>query len=779
MIFINSNFFQLNTAAVSYIFRVSPEGHLEHLYCGPYPGEVNEDDIEAMRQKVPCQMGNMIAYDREHPLITLEDLCLEMSGPGKGDIREPFIELINSDGSRTCDFLFEKAEILADKPEYETLPGSYGLKENEHLCVTLKEEAYGLALELHYYVYEECDVIARSARLINMSEHPVRIKRLLSSQLDLPDTGYVMTAFTGAWAREMERTDTPLNSGMHSVSSVCGSSSNRANPFFMISRPETCEAFGECFGFNLIYSGNHFEAAFVSSFGKTRILNGINPQGFTWLLKPHESFEAPESIMTYSAKGHRLLSLNMQHFIKEHIVRGTWKDKPRPVLVNSWEAFYFNFSENKLLKLAKAAKEAGAELFVLDDGWFGKRNDDTSSLGDWTVNKKKIPSGLKGLAEKINDLGLGFGLWIEPEMVNTDSNLYRLHPDWTMEIPGMPHSEGRNQKVLDLADPEVVDFLIKTFTKLFSSANISYVKWDINRFFSDVYSPYLSHKQQGETAHRYMLGLYRLLKTLTLSFPDMLFEGCASGGGRFDPGMLCYFPQIWASDNTDPVCRAKIQEGYSFGYPLSCVSAHVSASPSHQTLKDTPLSTRFNVAAFGILGYELNLTDMDKAALKEIKKQTALYKKWRPVLQGGDFYRIETGNIHTWICVSKDKTKAVGMMLQEMAAASRQYNVFKAAGLKEDSRYHFYNIPEKHDIKEFGSLANAVSPVHIKDDGLLQGAASKAVKIPGEKEDCFLSGAVLMNCGVCLKGAFTATGMNEDVRIFSDFASRLYFMEEV
>lgn len=779
MIVIKDNIFQLHTAKTSYIFRATDAGLLEHLYYGPYLGEISKEEASAIAIKVPCQAGNMIAYDKEYLNVTPEDICLEFSGPGKGDIREPAIELIHPDGSATCDFVFDTAEIFPDKPEYETLPGSYGLKENEHLCITLKEKAYGLILELHYYVYAACDVICKSARLINMSKEPVRIQRLISGQLDLPDSGYIMTAFTGAWAREMEKTDTPVVSGMHSVSSSCGFSSGRANPFFMISRPETNENAGECFGFNLIYSGNHFECAQVNAFGKTRILNGINPQGFSWLLDPGESFEAPESVMSFSSAGHCALSLNMQRFVKEHIVRGAWKNKARPVLINSWEAFYFKFTENSLIDLAKAAKDVGAELFVLDDGWFGKRNDDTSSLGDWFVNENKIPSGLKGLSEKINAIGLGFGLWVEPEMINTDSGLYRSHPEWVMEIPGKAQSEGRNERCLDLANPDAAEYIIDTMSRLFSSAKISYVKWDVNRFFSDVYSPYLSKERQGECAHRYILGLYKVMKALTERFPKILFEGCASGGGRFDLGILSFFPQIWASDNTDPICRAKIQEGYSFGYPLSCAGAHVSASPNHQTLRKAPLETRFNVAAFGLLGYECDLLDMKKGERKEIKDQIVLYKKWRGVLQTGYFYRLESGNVHSWICVSGDKKKAVGMVLQEMVRPNTQYLRFKAKGLKSGSMYHFYNIPSEYDIRELGSLVNAAAPLHIKDGSVIRAAASRFIKLPGESEDYIVSGRVLMNPGIALKGAFTATGYDAEVRLFQDFASRMYFIEEV
>lgn len=341
----------------------------------------------------------------------------------------------------------------------------------------------------------------------------------------------------------------------------------------------------------------------------------------------------------YAENGFNQMSQRLHHFIWEHIIRGTWQKKERPILLNSWEASYFDISEKKLLKLAKEAKEVGIELFVMDDGWFGERMDDSSSLGDWEANTKKLPGGLKGLSDKIHGLGLQFGIWVEPEMVNVKSKLYVAHPDWTIEIPGQPHSEGRNQRILDLGRREVQDYIIESMSKVFSSADISYVKWDMNRTFSDYYSTALPPERQGEVAHRYVLGLYRCMKELMERFPEILFEGCAAGGNRFDLGILCYFPQIWGSDDTDALCRAEIEENYSYGYPLSAVSAHVSACPNHQTLRNTPLETRFQVACFGSFGYECNLCDMKKEEKEAMKEQIALYKKWRKVLQQGTFYR--------------------------------------------------------------------------------------------------------------------------------------------
>ena len=463
----------------------------------------------------------------------------------------------------------------------------------------------------------------------------------------------------------------------------------------------------------------------------------------------------------------------------------------------------------------------------MDDGWFGERNDDAHSLGDWVPNRKKLPNGLAHLADEVNALGLDFGLWIEPEMVNTNSRLYKRHPDWAMAVSDKPHSEGRNQRLLDLCNPEVCQYLIKSLTRVLGSANISYVKWDMNRIFSDVYSPYLAHlvkregdladrkdaskagqeekcsllgnteesavcpkekslagerpcsrgSLQGETAHRYCIGLYRIMRTLTKRFPDILFEGCAAGGNRFDLGILCYFSQIWASDNTDAICRAQIQEGISYGYPMNVFTSHLSSCPNHQTLRQVSIDTRFAVAAFGVFGLECNLADMKKEELSEIAELTALYKTWREVLQTGDFYRGRSGNIHEWTCVSKDKKRAVGMLMQELVTPNMQFEKYTPSGLNPLYRYHFYNIGKRHDIRKFGDLINTAAPVHVKQDSLLHQMIAKFVTMPGEVEDYVISGQVLMNAGVKLKPAYSGTGYNENTRYFQDFCSRLYFME--
>ena len=777
----SGNLFALHTANTTYAFHILPSGHPEHLYYGRRIEMDMEEDAVILTEKRACLPGNAVCYSPEYPALGLEDVCLEMSAHGKGDIREPFIEVTHADGSYTSDFLFDSAEIREGKKPFETLPGSYSDEGGvEELVVTLKDRQYDLTLELHYFVFENYDVISRSARLINTSEDEITLERLMSLQLDFSRADWVFTTFHGAWAREMKKHEMPVGMCKLVNESYCGTSSNRANPFVMLSKKETTEDWGDCYGFNLIYSGNHYEAVEESAFGKLRLVTGITPRSFQFHLAPGDFFEAPEAVMTYSPDGFNGLSVNMHGFVRNCIVRGQWKKKPRPVLLNSWEAAYFDINEHKLLNLARAGKDVGVELFVMDDGWFGTRDNDTQALGDWFANTKKLPQGVAGLAKKVNALGLDFGLWVEPEMVNTNSDLYRAHPEWVMEIPGKSHSESRTQRILDFCNPQVVEYMTERMTEVFSSGNVAYVKWDMNRIFSDYYSQYLPVQRQKEVGHRYIMGVYRMLEELNRRFPQILFEGCASGGNRFDLGMLCYFPQIWASDDSDAIYRVDAQTGYSYGYPMSTVTAHVSDCPNHQTLRVTPLTTRFHVAAFGVLGYECHLGEMSREDIKEIAQQIELYKKWREVLQYGTFYRgRSSGNIYEWTCVSPDRKKAVGMVLQVLVNPNTSFETYQPRGLDPDARYHFTNRQLEFNLKEFGSLINQVSPIHIKQNSLLHNAASAFVKMKGEKEDCVATGRMLMDGSVKLKQGFGATGYADDIRFFKDFASRMYFMEEV
>ena len=786
--------FFLQTTHSTYGMRVMETGHLEHLYYGERITVDTQDPsscapLVIQRAFAP---GNTCIYTKEQPQISMEDVCLEVGTCGKGDIREPFLEVCFTDGSVTSDFTFVSFEVLTLKDRDERmqasgLPHSYSEEESSSakcLHIILQDATNRLELQLFYTVYEDCDVITRSACLLNRSDTFVTIERCMSAQLDLTEDYSEVTHFSGAWAREMHREQITLSSGKFVNSSYTGTSSNRANPFVILSPENTCETSGSCISCNLIYSGNHYEALEKDSYGKLRFVSGINPQSFSWELTPEAHFDTPEAVLNFSADGFRGLSGQLHSFIREHIVRGVWKHKPRPVLLNSWEACYFKIDEKKLLQLAKAGKDAGIELFVMDDGWFLGRNNDTSSLGDWEPDPKKLPGGIASLSKKIKELGMDFGIWVEPEMISENSNLYKGHPDWAMKIPGHPHSEGRNQCILDLCNPEVRKYVIEEMTRVFSSGEIRYVKWDMNRNFSDIYSPYLPAAKQGETAHRYVLGLYQIMEELTTRFPKILFEGCSAGGNRFDLGILCYFPQIWASDNTDALCRTGIQNSYSYGYPLSVFTAHVSSCPNHQTLRITPLETRFQVASFGILGYECNLKDLSGSDLNAIREQIAFYKKWRDVFQFGSFYRgaeNEASDSETlsWTCVSPDGRRAVGLFFRRLTTPNQSHDWYRPVGLLPDVKYHFYGRNIKYNLKDFGDLVNTVSPIHIKQGSALQEILSRFVNMDGEKEDLTAYGDTLMRAGIALKPAFAGTGYNSDTRLFPDFSSRIYFMEAV
>ena len=775
---------------------------------------------EALSEKHSFASGNAINYSDEFGNIALENTSLEISSVGKGDIRDPFVLITHTDGSITSDFLFEKAEIVDGIEKMETLPCSYGYKagnkekvkeenkaeytvenkeENredkkigniyesmkkadqiQHLKVTLVDKEYNLRLYLYYNVYPDCDVITKRCVLVNDSKETVHIDRLMSNQIDFHKSGLVFASFHGRWADEMSMVETVCDGGrVVSEEMAAGESGSRSNPFVMVMDKDTTQDFGDCYGFNLIYSGNHYEALSSNGYDKSRFISGISPMTFGWKLEPLNKFEAPEAVMTFSVNGKNKMSYNMHSFVRKHIVRGRWRDKERPVLVNSWEASYMNFNEKSLLKLAKEAANLGIELFVLDDGWFGQRDDDKKSLGDWHENRRKLPNGLKGLSKKVRELGLLFGIWVEPEMVNEDSDLYRKHPSWAVKVKSHHHSKGRNQMNLDISRIDVQDYIIESMSKVFKSADISYVKWDMNRIFSDYYSAALPNDRQDEFIHRYYIGLYRIMDELTSRFPDILFEGCSAGGNRFDLGILSYFPQIWGSDDTDAFCRARIQRGYSYGYPQSCMGAHVSAAPNHQTLNSVPLDTRFNVAAFGCFGYELNLCDLSLPEKKEIASQIAFYKEWRRVFQFGNLIRLEDERI---MAVDDKKERAIALLLQRDSRPNRDITTYKMSGLDNDAIYHFTNRYVNIDLKAMGSLINTMNlPIHVKQDGVIHTIANSIVTLKNEEEDCKVSGCVLNSVGVRLLPKFSGIGFGNDGKtgILRTGDSRLYMMQKI
>lgn len=788
MILLDENLALLHTEHSTYVFYVRESGHLEHLYYGPRLVGMTESRslIEAMRQKVSFLPGNTIAYSTEFGTLGMEVIAQEISSLGKGDVRQPFIELESSDGYRSSDFKFKgwqvvkKQEIKGQKEAYGVLPYSI-CSENmtDTLEIVLEDSEQMAELIIRYSVFEKTDQIVRSASLENKGHESLKVRRLMSLQLDLSHSEWDITHFSGAWAREMQRTTKPHPGGIWQNGSLAGVSSSRSNPFFMLSEPGTKEKFGHCYGFNLLYSGNHYGTVQAGTHGGLRVLVGVNPEDLSQTLLPSQVLEVPEAIMSFSAQGFEQLSQQMHAFIQDHIVRGRWQYKERPILINSWEAHYFKFDERKLLHLAKTAQSVGIELFVLDDGWFGNRNDDQRGLGDWTVNLKKLPGGLSRLSEKIHDMGMTFGIWVEPEMTNEDSDLYRSHPDWVLKHPRADHSLGRNQMILDLTKGEVQDYLVSAMTQVFSSARIDYVKWDMNRIFTDWFSQ--GAKNQEALVYKYVLGLYSVLDRLTTAFPHILWEGCASGGNRFDLGMLCYMPQIWASDNTDAISRLEIQNGYSYGYPLSVMGSHVSDCPNHQTLRQVPLDTRQAVASFGLLGYEINLNDLSDSALKEISAHIAHYQLWRRVFQFGRFYRLEAGDMTGmsdglgWTVVSADQRLAVVGVFQRLSMANQMNLRLKIKGLKPEGIYRLSNLPKDLDIKQFGDLINTASPVHIANGSLTQHLVSKVYKLKGETESHLVSGSILCQSGIALKQGFGGVGFNEDVRLMQDFSSRLYF----
>ena len=788
MIYADNGKYLLETEHTAYAFCVDPAGNLQHLYYGEKinMGVSWQNALESLKMRAFNPNGCSIIQDPVCPAVSLDDVCLEISGRGKGDMAQPFVELFYADGSRTSDFRFKDFEIM-EKQIPEGLPGAYDeTGKAQSLVLNMEDRNSEVRLTLIYSVLEDCDCITRSAVVKNEGSGPVTLQRLMSTQLDLRSRGrQKILSFHGEWAREMQPCETILQSGSFQIESTTGFSSNKANPFFICGEADTKEDYGACYGFNLIYSGNHRESIECNAHGRIRILQGIHPDFLEQVLDEGESFSTPEAVLTFSKEGYGGISRNMHRFVREHIVRGTWKKKERPILINSWEAMYFDVKERKLLKLARQAAAVGIELFVLDDGWFGERENDQKALGDWQDNLEKLPDGLGGLSAKIHAMGMKFGIWVEPEMISENSKLYREHPEYAVQIPGKAHAEGRNQMLLDLTQPEVQNRILADMSDVFTRGHVDYVKWDMNRHLSDYYSSALPKEKQGEFAHRYLLGLYRILGELTSRFPDILFEGCASGGNRFDLGMLCYMPQLWVSDCTDAVARAKIQNGCSYGYPQSVMGAHVSSCPNHQTLRVTPLHSRFAVACGGILGYECNLCDLPGEELMKIREEVAFYKKWRKVLQFGELYRlhgISEEGIHDtdvirWNIVSEDQDKAVGILLNGLVHANDTHRCFRTKGLDDTKQYHFYHIPQKVDITRMGDLINTASPVHIRPNSVIHQVVTHLITLEGETEDFHVPGDLLNKAGVVLSPNFGGTGFENGTALFQDFDARIYLME--
>ena len=693
--------FHIQGKNISYIMKILKNGELGQLYFGK---KIKHRESFAHFLQTDKTIRSMVINPIEGD-VTFSSELLKQEYPayGKGDFREPAYQILQLDGSRITEFEYVSHEIISGKPKLDGLPGTYVESETEAetLVVNLEDKVKTLQLKLMYTVFKDYDAIARSAKFINGGDEKVYLTRALSGNVDMPDADFDLVHLSGAWSRERHIVEKSLSHGIYRIDSKRGASSHQQNPFIALKRKNTDEFSGEAYGFSLIYSGNFLAQVEVDHFDVTRINMGINPFDFKWVLKEGESFQTPEMIIVYSDTGLNGMSGEYHNLYRERLARGEWRDKARPILINSWEATYLDFNEEKLLDIAKTAKKMGIELFVLDDGWFGKRNTDTSSLGDWYVNKDKLENGIDGLAEKVNELGLDFGLWFEPEMVSENSDLYRAHPDWLIHVPDRKISTGRHQFILDYSREEVIEHIFNMLSNILGGANISYVKWDMNRSMSEIGSVKLDPERQQEFTHRYILGLYKLLENLTNKFPNVLFESCASGGGRFDPGMLYYMPQTWTSDDSDAVERLKIQYGTSMAYPLSSMGAHVSEIPNHQVGRITNIDMRGKVAFFGTFGYELDLNKLSEVEKTKVKKQIEFYKKNRELIQKGKFYRLKSpfeGNETAWVVVSEDRKKALVGYYSVLAVPNTNYKRLKLTGLSKDILYRV----EELDIEAYG-----------------------------------------------------------------------------
>ena len=720
----------LRAGDTAYQMQVSETGHLLHLYYGP---RIEDDCVDHLFIPMDRSFSPSVYEHREDRLFSLDVSPQEYPGFNTGDYRLSALECVNGEGVVGVDLRYAGHEIRPGKYALPGLPASFaGAEGAETLSVTLRDEATGLEAELLYGVFGDTDVIARSALLRNGGQSALRLDKVSGLCLDLPFGPWELMHFHGRHCMERMPERVPLMRGIQTVASRRGASSHHHNPFVVLMEPSATETRGECVGVMPVYSGNHRTDIEVDQFGLTRVVSGINPELFSWRLEPGEAFAVPEVLLCRSDAGLGGLSAMCHDFIREHIVRSRWNRRRRPVLINDWEAMMFDFDEQRLLDFAREAKALGLEMMVLDDGWFGARNSDCAGLGDWEANPKKLPHGLRGLSDAIHAMGMGFGLWIEPEMVNVDSDLYRAHPDWALTVPGRPAAFGRNQLVLDMANPEVVDHLCERFSRVLAEAGVDYVKWDMNRNMTDVYSRALPADRQLEASHRYMLGVYDLMERLTSRFPEVLFEGCSGGGGRFDAGMLYYMPQIWLSDDSDAIERLAIQQGTSVGYPVSAMGAHVSVCPNQQTGRTTPFGTRAIVAMSGTFGYELDPAALTAEEKAQVREQVERFRRFYDLIQNGRYHRLtaagEAGDYVAWQFSSRDGGAALLNLVVVHSRANPLVEHVRLRGLVPDGRYR-------------------LEEVHFEGCVPAQAGLSLDVEALKRRE---LTGAALMRAGVTL-----------------------------
>ncbi|MBQ7678715.1 MAG: alpha-galactosidase [Butyrivibrio sp.] len=678
--------FKLDTEHSSYVLSVTDEeGFIGHVYYG---ARLAADDLRYMLRTadmpgVPSQNG------RER--VTFMDVFpQEYPGQGLGDFRESAVDVTSAGGTRTTRLTYRSHEIRSDKQKLEGLPATFG-GPVQTLVITCEDPALGLVCELSYSVFEGVDAILRSARLVNEGSQTLQLTKAMSASLDMDVADYQLMTMYGSWGREKKIEKNEITHGKHSVYSMRGISSAQFVPFLGIVDRHSGTDSGEVYGVQLVYSGNFLAQVERDQADNLRLTIGIHPVGFQWKLEPGESFQTPEAVFVYSDRGTNGMTHIFHKLYREHLIRSPYKDRKRPVLINNWEGTYFDFDTDKLLAIARAGHEAGIEMFVMDDGWFGKRDDDNSGLGDWVVNERKLPGGVKRLAEEIHRMGMKFGIWFEPEMVCPDSDLYRAHPDWAFHVEGREPSRNRNQLVLDMTRQEVRDHIYEMMAAVLRDGQVDYVKWDMNRPLTDLGSVKLPPDRQGEIFHRYMLGVYEMQERLITDFPELLLENCCSGGGRLDPGMLYYSPQIWGSDDTDAIERLSIQEGTALTYPLSAIGAHVSVCPNHMVGRITPFDTRGNVALAGTFGYELDVTKLSEEERNQIPEQIALYHRFNDLVCTGDYYRIASyRENHLWdayAVVAADGSEALLTYVQVLGRPNARARRIRVRGLQPDRRY--------------------------------------------------------------------------------------------
>ena len=666
--------FHLSNSNVSYIFRLAGGKYPVHVYWGRKVRSVTDNLI----------VRRTIWTDETFSLneTSLDFLPVECPTYA-GDLREGMIHVIHESGYSALLLEYESHSIIDGKPSLCELPSARGDKA-QSLLLMLRDRVSGVGVELCYTIYEDVDIIARSARVVNDGSACVTVDKALSACVDFEGYDYNLITLSGAWVRERQMYTRPLVPGDQGTSSVRGASSVQTSPFMALAAPDATEETGDVYGFALCYSGGFEASVYVDQHFISRAQIGIQPFNFSWKLQPGESFQTPEAYLCYSCEGLGGMSRNFHKLVHRRITTGKYAQTTRPILINNWEATYFNFNEEKLLELARAACRADIDLLVLDDGWFGHRDSDNSSLGDWYDDLRKLPEGLSGLSEKIHALGLKFGLWVEPEMISVDSDLYRAHPDWCIHVPDYPRIEYRNQLVLDLSRSEVRDHVVEMITSALRRANVDYVKWDMNRFINMWGSAALPADRQQELGHRYILGVYDMMRRITGAFPDVLFESCAGGGGRFDLGMMCFMPQAWCTDDTDAWMRCRIQHSTSLVFPSSAMGAHVSAVPNHQTGRSTPLQTRAAVAMSGTYGYELDLTKLPDEEIEQIRALNKRVRALQPLLFYGDYYRLRSpyaGNDAAWMHVSGDKREAIVTHVQAQAVPNMKEQLLRLTGL--------------------------------------------------------------------------------------------------